>query len=189
MKKLLTLLMAIVITTISASAYDFMVNGLCYDKDGTSVTVTYQNYSSPRYSNLSGPLTIPESVTYGGKTYSVTSIGNCAFSGCTGLTSVTIPNSVTSISDHAFSDCTGLTEVTIPNSVTRIGSSAFENCTGLTSVTIGNLAAWCNIDFESKSANPLYYGKNLYLNGIKITNLSIPNDVTNIKDFAFINCT
>ena len=77
---------------------------------------------------------------------SVTSIGNSAFSGCTGLTSITIPNSVTSIGDSAFQGCTGLTSITIPNSVTSIGSSTFSGCTGLTSVTIGNSVTsidWC----------------------------------------------
>ncbi len=69
---------------------------------------------------------------------SVTSIGNQAFLGCTGLTSVTIGNSVTSIGYYAFQGCTGLTTVTIPNSVTSIGNYAFYGCTGLTSVTIGN---------------------------------------------------
>ena len=68
----------------------------------------------------------------------MTSIGSSAFSGCTGLTSVTIPGSVTSIGSSAFSGCTGLTSVTIPGSVTSIGSSAFSGCTGLTSVTIPN---------------------------------------------------
>ncbi|MEE3404803.1 MAG: leucine-rich repeat domain-containing protein, partial [Acutalibacteraceae bacterium] len=67
---------------------------------------------------------------------SVTSIGNSAFSGCTGLTSITIPDSVTSIGNYAFSGCTGLTSITIPDSVTSIGSSAFSGCTGLTSITI-----------------------------------------------------
>jgi hypothetical protein len=67
---------------------------------------------------------------------SVTSIGNSAFSGCTGLTSVTIPDSVTSIGDSAFRDCSGLTNITIPDSVTSIGSSVFSSCTGLTSITI-----------------------------------------------------
>ena len=69
---------------------------------------------------------------------SVTSIGNYAFYGCTGLTSVTIPDSVTSIGNDAFNGCTGLTSVTIPDSVTSIGYRAFNGCTKLTSVTIGN---------------------------------------------------
>ena len=66
----------------------------------------------------------------------VTSIGEFAFYGCTGLTSVTIPDSVTSIGGYAFYECTGLTSVTIGNSVTIIGYAAFGECTGLTSVTI-----------------------------------------------------
>ena len=67
---------------------------------------------------------------------SVTTIGNHAFQGCSGLANITIPNSVTSIGSYAFSGCTNLTRITIPNSVTSIGSDAFSGCSGLTSITI-----------------------------------------------------
>lgn len=81
---------------------------------------------------------IPSSITINGKTYSVTGIGDCAFYGCTGLTSITIPNSVASIGNAAFYNCNGLTNVTIGSGVTGIGGSAFYGCTGLTSITIPN---------------------------------------------------
>ena len=68
---------------------------------------------------------------------SVTSIGVHALSGCTGLTSITIPCGVTNIDVYAFAGCSGLTSVTIGNNVTSIGEGAFHYCTGLTSVTIG----------------------------------------------------
>src|SRR6266567_2749115 len=68
----------------------------------------------------------------------VTSIGWSAFSGCTNLTSVTIPDSVTSIWVDAFQSCTSLTSVTIPNSVTFIDIDSFYNCTSLTNASIGN---------------------------------------------------
>ena len=67
---------------------------------------------------------------------SVTSIGNHAFYGCSGLTSITIPSSVTSINRYAFQSCSGLTSITIPNSVTSIGAFAFNSCSNLTSITI-----------------------------------------------------
>ena len=76
---------------------------------------------------VEGDLVIPSDVT---------SIGDYAFFGCSGLTSVTIPSSVTSIGDCAFEDCSGLTTITIPSSVTSIGEGAFAGCNGLTSVTI-----------------------------------------------------
>ena len=149
------------------------------------------------------------SVTIGN---SVTSIGSSAFLGCSGLTSVNIGNSVTSIGNYAFSDCTGLTGITIPNSVTSIGSSAFSGCSGLTSVTIGNsvtsignyafrgcygltsvnisdLEAWCKIDFSSDDSNPFFYAKNLYLNGELLTNIEIPNTITEIKQYALSRCS
>ena len=96
-----------------------------------TVKVISQNQYSPYYSSYpTGNLIIPSSVTYNGRTFSVTALANSAFIGCSGLTTVTIPNSVTSIGDLAFRNCSGLTTVTIPNSVTSIGSDAFYNCSG-----------------------------------------------------------
>ena len=86
--------------------------------------------------NYSYSIVIPESVSYEGIAYSVTSIGKEAFFLCSGLTSVTIPNSVTSICEAAFVGCNSLTEITIPNSVTSIGKWAFNSCSGLTEITI-----------------------------------------------------
>ena len=112
-----------------ASAYDFIVDGIAYDIsfNNTSVSVTSGG-------NYEGVINIPSSVTYSGKTYTVKTIGYRAFDGCTGLTSVTIPNSVTLIGNSAFYHCDGLTSVNIPNSVTYIGNFAFAWCTSLTHI-------------------------------------------------------
>ena len=108
-------------------------------KDGQGVTYTLNNDETATVSDCDGTVTsikIPSNVESNGQTYTVTSIGNFAFSWCTGLTSVTIPDSVTSIGYGAFSECISLTSVTIPDSVTSIGDFAFTHCAGLTSVTI-----------------------------------------------------
>ena len=127
------------------------------------------------------------SVTIGS---SVESIGDSAFYNCMGLTSVTIPDSVTSIGERAFEGCMGLTSVTIPNAVTSIGYSAFYNCTGLTSVYYtGDIAGWCVISFGDYYANPLYNAGKLYIDGQLVTDLVIPDSVTEIKRYAFYNCT
>ena len=85
---------------------------------------------------VSGELVIPSVAKDGDVEYSVSSIGDNAFSDCSGLTSVTLPNSVTSIGENAFSECSGLTSVTISNSVTEIDSYAFESCSGLKTFTV-----------------------------------------------------
>ena len=119
----------------------------------------------------------------------VTSIGWDAFSGCGSLMSVAIGDSVTSIEYSAFQGCNSLTSITIPDSVTFIGDSAFYGCGSLTGVYITDIAAWCAINFASYDANPLYYAHNLYLNGVLVTDLVIPDGVTSIGADVFSSCS
>ena len=100
MKRFLFLLMALCSMCLSASAYvTAVIDGICYDISETTATVT-----SGR-EKYSGDIVIPESITFENSKYSVTSIGDGTFSGCSSLTSVTIPNSMTSIDDGAFESC------------------------------------------------------------------------------------
>ena len=122
-----------------ATAHNFEVGGIFYNITSSTektVAVTYKGYFYDTYHNeYTGDVTVPSSVEYNGETYSVTSIGDCAFQYCSGLTSIEIPGSVTSIGDYAFFGCTVLTSIEIPGSVTSIGNYAFSYCSGLTSVT------------------------------------------------------
>ena len=105
----------------------------------------------------------------------VTEIGWSAFYGCTGLTSVTIPESVTEIGNSAFYGCTGLTSVTIPEGVTEIGQSAFSGCTGLTSVTIPE--------------GVTEIGSSAFFGCTGLTSVTIPEGVTEIGFKAFSGCS
>ena len=166
MKRYLFLTLAVLLCTLSASAYDFMVDGIAYCKndDGKSVYVTTGG-------DYTRDIVIPENVAYGDRLYSVTSIGERAFYCCKGLSSVTIGNSVTSIGMYAFNHCGGLTSVTIPNSVTLIDSCAFADCTSLASVTIPTSV--------TKIGGSAFEGCTC------LTSVTIPTSVTSIGGSAF----
>ncbi len=160
--------------TAKANAYDiFNENGIYYiiNYDEISVSVTHREW--PEENVYSGNISIPAVVTHDGKTYSVTRIGNCAFSNCKNLMSVTIPNSVRYIDTYAF-DNSGLTNITIPNSVGSIGEKAFADCSEITSVIInGNL---------SSVAERTFY------NCRKLKTVVLPYSVTQIGTEAFYLC-
>ena len=97
---------------------------------------------------------------------------------------------MTSIGERAFQGCSGLTSVTVPNSVTSIASYAFQGCSGLKKVIVPDIKNWCSIKFGNYSANPLYYAHHLYSDeNTEITELVIPDDVTSINSYAFSGCS
>ena len=220
MKKSVFLILFVLLGLTTAWAYSFsavaptgqtLYYSITSSTSPYTVRVTYPGFYSPYWSGYTQPtgsLTIPSTVTYSGTTYSVTSIGDSAFHQCSGLTSVTIPNSVTSIGTAVFASDSSLTSVSIPNSVTSIGGGAFYQCSGLTSVTIPNsvtsigqsVFSGCSglTSLVVTSGNTVYDSRN-NCNAIIETatntliagtmNTIIPNSVTSIGGWAFFDCS
>ena len=170
----------------------FEVNGIKYEinSDGISVTVIRSAYS--------GIVIIPPQVQYLNNIYRVTTIGDWAFEGCSGIISLTIPDSVTSIGDYAFFSCIGITSLTIPDSVTSIGDWAFEGCYGITSLTIPesvtSIGDWAfsvcdGIASLTIPDSVTSIGEWAFSFCYGITSLTIPESVTSIGNGAFAGCS
>ena len=160
MKKIiLQFIMLALLWPTASSAYDFSVDGVFYNLNGDEATVTAGDYS------YSGMVVIPPTVTYD---------------------EVTLP--VTTIDSKSFFNCTDLQGIQIPPTIKVIEDSAFYGCRYVY-VNIADIGAWCNIEFGDMYANPCIFHGSFNLNGRSITNLVIPETVTEIGWEAFQDCT
>ena len=170
------------------------INGIYYNLDLEAKTAEVTK--NPNW--YSGDVVIPKTVTYGGKKYSVTSIGEWAFYDCRNLTSVVIPNSVTSIGNGAFAACSSLTTIKIPNSVTSVGSQAFDNTPWYNNQPDGIVYA-DNILYKYKGTMPddteitikegtLGIAGSAFQGCAGLTSVTIPSSVTFIGNNAFSVC-
>ena len=200
----LTSLLCIILTAINASAYDFEVDGIYYNKlSDTECGVTVPGWSESSVNTYYfGNVKIPSSVTYNNSVYTVSEIENHAFYRCKELTGVDIPNTVTTIGDRAFADCSSLTSVEIPNSVTAIGVGAFWDCSSLKKIAyplnlnINDLPTDCKriaypTDGVIDSDGVIFSAdkSNLFFAPIEIKAYVVPNSVTTIDDWAFVYCS
>ena len=164
--------MAVLLCSIAANA-QIKVDGIYYNilsEEDMTVEVTY-NGSNAAYNmnEYEGHVTIPATVVINSETYTVTSIKAQAFAYSERISGITIPSTIKSIGEGAFSLSYG-SEVVFSD------------------VHISDLEAWCNIDFVGYESNPLSRAKNLYLNGTLVTDVVIPNSVTEVKNYAFYQC-
>ena len=214
MKKQILLFVLMLLSVLVCAQTE--INGIYYNLNSTNKVAEVTKVPSGT-SKYTGNIVIPKTVTDGGVTYSVTTIGITAFFDCSGLTFITIPNSVTSIGSSAFRDCSSLTSLNIPNSVTSIGSSAFSGCSSLTSLTIPNsvtsigvsafsgcyflsnsfvnnstLTSWNNwgATFYDREEDGLLFKDNAIVKCRPwATSVTIPNNVTSIGSSAFRDCS
>ena len=216
MKKAITLLGLLWLCVGMASAYDFSAttpsgHTLYYRINNGAAEVVRPDTTSSWSSYVTGNLIIPDSVTYSGVTYPVTTLATInnhgSFYGCDGLLSVVIPNTVTTIDDYAFFDCIYMTSVTIGTGVTTIGWQAFSYCSSLNSIFIpANVTNMNSNSFHGcggltsisvASGNTVYDSRNncnalietasnTLILGCK--NTVIPNNITTIGNGAFYRC-
>ena len=176
------LLILLLFSSFSALAYDCKVDNIYYNLNNDDKTASVTNTTNNKYV---GNIIIPESITYSGTTYSVTSIGEYAFENCSELTSVTIPNSITSIGYGAFSRCSGLTSVTVDKNNGTYDSR--NNCNAIIETSTNNLIVGCKNTTIPNSVTSI--GGGAFRGCSELTSVTIPNSVTFIGNIAFYGCS
>ena len=188
MKKLLSLMLALVMIVGFVQAVPFSVNAVVYNSGYYVYEVVYgEAIIIEANPGLKGNITIP---SYLGK-FPVVAIEPYAFWGNEELTGVTIPEGVISIGASAFEACSNITKVTIPSSLTYVGEDGFYGCSMIEDVYISDPSAWCNIYFANASAKPLAPECQMHIlnkNGYEVTNVVLDNRVTEIPHMAFYGC-
>ena len=111
-------------------------------------------------------------------------IGDGAFSGCEWLDYITLPDTVKEIGEGAFKNCKLIEGFYVPSALETVGESAFEGCINLEWLSVKSIDGWLNIDFANATANPLYYGDELYLVDLPVASIEIGNGVSAIHDYA-----
>ena len=197
MKRLIlkSLVLVMMLTSAaSASSYNFTVDGFYYDIVSISdLTCAVTNNDNVYDKEYSGDIVIPERVTYNGHTLTVTEIGDSAFYGCSGLTSVSIPNSVTEIGNYVFSNCRDLEKLVIEDGTETLSIE----CNSVTAAGESNLFYNCPLE-------TLYLGRNLKypedsedyrfgispFRGIKsLAEVTVGSSVTSLGNNLFMSCT
>ena len=199
-KGFLMLVVLMLMTTSSAMAQEAkfeVIDGFRYLLDSGTKTATLV---PPKDGDYSGDIIIiPEKVKGNdGVEYVVTTLGASCFSGCRGLTSITIPSSVTSVGSSCFSNCRGLTSITIPSSVTSLGGNCFDGCTGLTSIIIpssvtslgGACFSGCSVLTSiTIPSSVTSLGGSCFSGCSGLTSITIPSSVTSLGENCFFGCS
>lgn len=213
MKKLLLTFVVMLPMVARAQPNTVTVDGICYELWSNEAAVYNNSEYGRGTASYTGNVVIPPTVTTGGKTYNVTTIGSGAFFGSS-ISSVSIPSSVTDIGNSAFGNCTNLTSITIPQSVKTIGAWAFRGSSNLstiniegsfscpppddifslfdydcpvTTINVPDLETWLNIEWHTglQDVHPSYH---LYIKGVEVKDLVIPAGTTSIGRSAFQGC-
>ena len=163
-------------SSTTALAYDCEVDGIYYYRtSATELEVACKVFSDNNRSAYSGSVTIPATVTYMGKTFNVTSIGEYAFRDCNSLTSITIPRSIREIKSFAFYNCSSINAVTLPEGLTELGMGAFEGCSSIVQMTI--------------PAGITVVEEELFFGCSALRAVVLPASISAIGENAFTRCT